>query len=237
MGLMFCNQNNEFAPFSNNLIINILEDLVFHLINEIGIGINTNGFIYDQDNGQEIYYQGKQIKASIDPRNPALENDLYGLFDPVFDGKFMAMMLGYYLKKSEAQGLIEPISMTEQIAEIPYYNYLNPIKTRKTRVVVLCENHREYNSNFYYQKGLKYSDMILRIGGNYNIDLSKFDSIPEESIQQTQIIVKSANDSNKHIKFGGSAEDNIINAEKQYDNKNHWEGEGSIDYFDGTEYQ
>ena len=217
--------------FNPVIQINTLEDLVFHLLNEIGLGINANGFVYDQDTEQEIYYNGKQIIASVDPRYPAIANDLYGLFDPVFDGKFMSMMLGYYLKKSESQGIIDPISMTEQIAETPFWNYLNPVKTRKTRVVVICDGHKEYVSEYYYQKGLKFSDMILRIGGNH-MNLFKFDSVPEESIQATQVVAKSSGGVNtRRINFGGSARDNIINAEKQYDNEKHWSGEGSISYW------
>ncbi len=222
--------------FNPIIQVNILEDLVFHLLNEIGLGINSNGFVFDQDTEQEIYYNGKQIRASIDPKFPALANDLYGLFDPVFDGKFMSMMLGYYLKKSEAKGELDPISVTEQIADVPIWNQLNPVKTRKTRAVVLCDNHQEYYSEYYYQKGLKFSDIILRIGGN-PINLSRFDSVPEEPIQCTQIVVKAPTGVNKNrINFGGTAEENIINAEKQYDSEKHWEGEGSIDYFEGTEY-
>ena len=223
--------------FNPVIQINSLEDLVFHLLNEIGLGINANGFVYDQDTEQEIYYNGKQIRASVDPRYPAIANDLYGLFDPVFDGKFMAMLLGYYLKKSEAQGELDPISVTEQIMETPSWSYLNPTKTRKTRVVVLCDNHQEYHSEYYYQKGLKFSDIILRIGGNH-INLWRFDSVPEEQIQVTnQSATKSISGVNKsRINFGGDARDNIINAEKQYDNEKHWSGEGSIDYWNEENY-
>ena len=189
--------------FTPLIQVNILEELVYHLLNEIGLGINQGGFVYDLDTEQELQYMGKQIRASVDPRFPALANDLYGLFDPVFDGKFMSMMLGYYLKKSEAQGIINPISMTEQIAESYPWQTQNPVKTRKTRVVVLCDNHREYNSEYYYQKGLKFSDMILRLGGNA-INLWRFDSIPEESIQGTciQITPKTSSVNTKRINFG-----------------------------------
>lgn len=218
--------------FNQIIQINILEELVYHLLNEIGLEINSNGFVYDLDTGQELYYNGKQIRASINPMFPALANDLYGLFDPVFDGKFMSMMLGYYLKKSEAQEIIHPISMTDQIAETPIWNNLNPVKTRKTRVVVLCEGHKEYYSEYYYQKGLKFSDMILRLGG-HPVNLWKFDSIPEEPIQiiHTQIPTKNF-ENTRNINFGGTARENIINAEKQYNNKKNWSGECDINYWD-----
>lgn len=230
--------NFAINPFIQQIQANTLEELVFHLLNEIGLGINSNGFVYDQDTNQELFYDGKQIKASIDPRFPALANDTYGLFDPVFDGKFMSKMLGYYLKKSEAQEIINPVSVTEQIQKVPFYAHLNPTRTRRTRVVVMCENQYEYDSEFYYQKGLKFSDMILRLGGN-PIDLWRFDSVPEEQIMftHTQPIQKSERGYLRNVNFGGTAEENIINAQKKYDGEKHWSGKGSIQYFDNIDYR
>ena len=44
---------------------NTKEDLIYALINEIGLSINENNSLFDQDNGQLIYFGGKEIKCSI----------------------------------------------------------------------------------------------------------------------------------------------------------------------------
>jgi hypothetical protein len=219
--------------------INYLEDLTYALFKEIGLGINEYGFVYDQDTGNVLTYEGKQVKASVDPNHPALANDVYAIFDPVFDNKFMMMMLGYYLKKEEAMGNLDPLSFSEQVADVPQYNQNNPVKSRKTRITVICSNRVEYNSAYYYQKGLKYSDIILRIGKHPGCNcLWKFDSVPEETIQQTQMAVIVKPTPSKLINYGGTAEDNINKINKVdaiNSGKNIWQSDNdevTIDYWD-----
>ena len=168
--------------------IRSLEDLVFALISEIGLGINQNGILYDQDNGIEIMYNGKHIRASVDANNPAIPSDIYAIFDPIWDNKFMNTMLGYYLAKEEAYGNIWSPVVSEEIESLQYYNKEDNIKTRRSRVYVSLGNNNKISSCFYFQKGLKYSDLILRIANHPYADLTKFDSIPEECISVAPMI-------------------------------------------------
>lgn len=167
--------------------INTLEDLVFALINEIGLGIGHNGIIYDTDTGIELRCNGKFIIASIDPTKPAIPSDIYILFDPVFDGKLMNIILAYYLEKSRNMGILESLTFSEEMEEVPKYAKEDTIKSKRTRICVASRNRR-YFSKFYYQRGLKFSEMILDLAGYQNIDLSRFDSIPEEVININAII-------------------------------------------------
>ena len=162
--------------------INSLEDLVYALLNEIGLGITPEGFLYDPDTNQVLQFGGKQIRTSINKASPAISTDLYAAFDPIFDNRFMGMMLGYYLHKEECNGNISPLSIFETIQETKPYETDDHIHSKKTFATVVCEGGYRYTSCSYYQKGLKYSDIILRIGGNPYCDLTKFDSIPEEAI-------------------------------------------------------
>lgn len=168
--------------------INSLEDLVFALLNEIGLGISPDGTVYDQDTGIEIMFNNKHIKASIDPNNPAIPSDVYIIFDPIWDAKFMSVMLGYYLSKEEAYGNIQSAVVSEDIENIPAYNKDLDIKTRRSRVYVALTGNQKISSLYYYQRGLKYSDLILRMGNHPFADLSKFDSIPEECISITPMV-------------------------------------------------
>ncbi len=172
--------------------INSLEDLVFALINEIGLGIGPGGVLYDTDIGNELQCNGKRIVASVDPTKPAIPTDIFILFDPVFDGKLMNFILAYYLEKSRAMGIFEPLTFSEEIEVVPNYAREDTIKSKKTRVNVALRN-RKYCSKFYYQKGLKFSEIILKLGG-FDIDLTKFDSIPEETINSNAIITNNYND-------------------------------------------
>lgn len=162
--------------------INTLEDLVYALLNEMGLGITPDGFLFDQDTYNIIQCGGYKIKASVDKYNPAISTDIYMAFDPVFDNKLMQYMLGYYLSKEENEGNISPLSVSEYSSEIPIYLREDYMRSKMNGVTVVCNGGVKYVSELYFQKGLKFSDVILRIGGNPYCSLHKFDSMPEEAI-------------------------------------------------------
>lgn len=172
--------------------INTLEQLVLSLINEIGLVILPNGIVMDDDTGIEIRYEGKSIMASVDPNRPAIPTDMFVIFDPVFDGRLMNTIMGYYLKKSAAMGDFEANSFYEEIETTPFYAKDDNIRTRRSRIAVVINSpqygRRTIYSNYYYQKGLKFSEVILRLGGYTDVDLSKFDSCPDEVINPNSII-------------------------------------------------
>ena len=165
-------------PFNQ---INTLEDLVYALLNEIGLELDDYGIVHDSDSGAILSFNGRQIKASIDPNNPAIPTDLFVILDPVFDNKVMSFLLGYYLQKEQAYGNLNPLGMTEELEPIQYYNKDDNIKTKRSRITISLLGGEKVSSIFYYQRGLKYSDIILRLGGQQP-DLHLFDSIPEECI-------------------------------------------------------
>lgn len=166
--------------------IHSLEDLVFALLNEIGLGIDEYGLVYDTDNGNILSFNGRQIKASVDPMNPAIPTDLFVIFDPVFDNKIMSFMLGYYLSKEQEFGNLQVNTILEDLEPIQYYNKDDNIRTKRSRVTVVT-NSDKIASDYFYQKGLKYSDVILKVGRQPK-DLHMFDSIPEESITVNPIV-------------------------------------------------
>lgn len=168
------------------LNLNTLEDLIYILCSEIGLEISPQGILYDTDTYKELRCNGKSIIASVNPNKPAIPTDIYIVFDPVFDGKLMNFMLAYYLQKSAAMGVLEPLTFSEEMEDTPSYAKDDTIKTKRTRECVALRN-RKYYSRYYYQKGLKFSEIILDLGG-YNIDLTKFDSIPDEVINMNAII-------------------------------------------------
>ena len=167
-------------------LIRSLEDLVFALINEIGLGIDQNGLLYDTDTNMILSLNGRQIKASVDINNPVIPNDMFVILDPVFDNKVMSFLFAYYLKKEEAEGELNPLSISEDFEPIPFYYKSDGIKTRKSRVGVVLLGGQTIYSQYYYQKGLKYSDLILRVKRK-DIDLRMFDSLPEECISSVPI--------------------------------------------------
>ena len=146
---------------------NTKEDLIYALINEIGLSIDENNSLFDQDNGQPIYFGGREIKCSINPANPVYSSEIATLFDPINDFKLMTTILAYYLEKERVMGESYPIT----------YSFNDRDKQGPSNMSVKIQTSNgmgEVTSNFYYNKCLKISDIILRMGGQF-CDLSNFD--------------------------------------------------------------
>lgn len=149
---------------------NTKEDLIFALINEIGLSINSNNVLYDQDTHNIIYFGGKEIKCSIDPDKPVYKSEVAVVFDPIDDIKLMTTILGYYLEKERVLGETYPITyLTSQNKGkgLQPSNITVRLQTPDQGII-------QVSSNFYYNKCLKIADIILRMGGQY-CDLSNFD--------------------------------------------------------------
>lgn len=151
-----------------------IEDLIFALINEIGLSITENGVIVDQDTMISLKFGDKEIKASVDINKPVYESEFVSVLDPLNNMKLMNMLLGYYLEKEKAIGNLEPLSFsTDEL-----------VKHGPTNVTVRCGSSKvslyDVSSKYYNNRCLKFSDIILKLGNDRDVDLSNFDSIIEE---------------------------------------------------------
>ena len=151
-----------------------VEDLIFALINEIGLSIKEGGIIVDQDTLIPLKFGDKNIKASVDVNKPVYESDYTVVLDPLNNMKLMNMLLGYYLEKEKACGNLEPITFsTDEL-----------VKHGPTNVTVRCGSSKvslyDVSSRYYNNRCLKFSDIILKLGNDRDVDLSNFDSVIEE---------------------------------------------------------
>lgn len=150
-----------------------VEDLIFALINEIGLSIKEGGIIVDQDTLIPLKFGDKDIKASVDVNKPVYESDYTVVLDPLNNMKLMNMLLGYYLEKEKASGNLEPITFSTD----------EEFKRGPSNLTVRCGSAKtklyDITTNFYNNKCLKFADIILRLGNERNIDLHNFDVIPE----------------------------------------------------------
>ena len=148
-------------------------DMYYDLFNEIGLSINSEGLLYDQDTGNIIQFKEKNIKASINnqPIYPG-RNDI--LFEPDKNYQLIVSLFGFYIDKCTNSE--DGDTLCGYIA-----NYIDDNETKdKQRVVVKTAGRGEIISNFYYNIYLAYIDCIFRIAGYNNINLSNLDIIVEE---------------------------------------------------------
>ena len=162
------------------------EDLIYALLTAIGLTINQEGYLADIDSRLVLQYGGKNIKASLNPLMPAIATDICEALDPVFDYKQMQFLLSYFLTKCEMNGEFNPLTMVEQVEDIPTYNDFKNRRSHRSRQIVVCAE-QQFTSEYYYQRGLKYTDIILQMSYMPITNLWQFDSLPEEGIVMVSI--------------------------------------------------
>lgn len=70
------------------------------LMHEIGLDVDKNNNIVDQDNGQPIHFNGKELKYNLGERRSRMGRNDIG-FDPINDTKVMSHLFSFYLDKKE----------------------------------------------------------------------------------------------------------------------------------------
>lgn len=137
-------------------------ELYYNLFTTIGLGINQNSYLYDQDTGTMICLKDKFIKASVQPVTIyAGKNDI--IFAPDQNYQLMVCLLGYYLDKNPE------LSFIAQYIE-------DDNKREKQRVCVKTHNG-VVESNFYSNIYLGYIECIFILSGGFIPDLSNFDIV------------------------------------------------------------
>ena len=138
--------------------------LVNKLMQEIGLDVNDNNCIIDQDNGNLLQFNGKNLKYNTDRFSKA---DVP--FDPIQNVKLMSHLFSYFTGKLNDE-------------DGRYINIYYPvdIPNSKKGVIELKENNNTIRSNPYYNDSLKYADLIFKLSGEENVDLNEYDSEYQE---------------------------------------------------------
>jgi len=142
-------------------------DMYYDMFSEIGLGINSQQYLYDQDTQIVIQFKEKYIKASINGQPVyAGRNDI--VFEPAKNYTLMTRLFEYYLDK--CQNSDDGDQLRGYIA-----HYIDDDEAKeKQRVVVKTAGRGEISSQFYFNVYLAYIDCLFKIAG-YNADLSNFD--------------------------------------------------------------
>lgn len=142
-------------------------DLYYDLFSEIGLGINSQQYLYDQDTQTTIMFKDKYIKASINGQPVyAGRNDV--VFEPNKNYTLMARLFEYYLDKCQHSD--DGDLLCGYIA-----HYIDDDATKeKQAVVVKTQGRGLIQSDFYFNIYLAYVDCLFKIAG-YNVVLKNFD--------------------------------------------------------------
>lgn len=162
-----------FPSASGKTCFNDLREMYYNLFLEIGLSVNSENYIYDQDTHTVLKFKDKYMKYSFNSEVYAGRNDI--VFDPSSNYNLMVMLFGYYMEKETSNG--NDIGYIAQFTEEEFKRPKDSKERFRQRVVVRTKNG-DICSQFYYNLYLAFIEAIFIISEN-NYDLSNFDILPE----------------------------------------------------------
>ena len=161
-----------FITPEGKIAYNTIGERDYNLFMVIGLAIDNEQHLYDQDNESKLNFKGKYIKASInDIPVYAGRNDI--VFDPAKNYGIMATLLGYYLDKESNS------EYGDQIGFISQGNEDSPDREFH-RMFIQTSKKGRIESDWFHNAYLGFLDCIFKLDGQ-NVDLHNFD-IGEEKV-------------------------------------------------------
>lgn len=146
-------------------------EMYYNLFMEIGLGINSQQYLYDQDSGIVLKFKDHYIKATTNDM-PIYAGKTDIVFEPDKNYGLITTLIGYYIDKESMGEDGDTVGFVAQ--EIEDNN-----ETETHRVIIVTKFRGTIVSEWYHNTYLGYIDAIFRLGGNSNIDLLNFDVVEE----------------------------------------------------------
>lgn len=141
-----------------------INELYYQLFLEIGLCINNDNYLYDQDTNIFLKYKDKFIKAAVDTTPIyAGKNDI--IFDPSQNYNLATTILGYYIDKQAA---------SLEGDRIKFIAHFVVEEGDKQRVVVRTQRG-DISSQLYYNIYLAYIECVFLLAESFYVNLSNFD--------------------------------------------------------------
>jgi hypothetical protein len=145
------------------------EEMYYNMFLEMGLFVNQQGYLQDQDTGIVIRYKDQFIKVSLNPNVPVYTGRTDVEFDPKKNFNLMATLMGYYIDKREHGE--EPIGYISQ--------GIFDKKEEQLHSVFIKSQSGLYESDLYHNSYLGFIDCIFKMGGILT-NLHPFDIVEDE---------------------------------------------------------
>ena len=159
------NKNSD--PTKENEVKNSVNQILF---DEMGLEIGPRYRVFDQDTGQQLKFIGMDIVA---PR--CLGGKTSVAFDPYGNRKLMTQLFGYFLNKYESE---------EDVDVLSYYT-VDGTTPDKSCIACKMSDNTVVKSGEYRREVVRITDLIMRLNGATDVDLSQYDLPIERSEQPT----------------------------------------------------
>lgn len=153
---------------NGKILFDDIYEMYYHLFSEIGLAINSDQYLYDQDSMTLLRYKDNFIKATVQPIEIySGKNDI--VFDPVRNYNLMVNLFGYFISKESNSIEGDKIRFISQ--------YIDDNQTKDKQRLVVKTANGDFASQFYYNIYLAYIECIFLLSGNFTPDLGNFDFV------------------------------------------------------------
>lgn len=134
------------------------EDFNNKVMQEIGLEVDSNGNVIDQDSRNLIQFKSKNIKCTNIGRDDIP-------FNPLENASLMSKLFSYYVDKLDK----------EDGRYVSVY-YPNARDKGEKGYIELKEGTNVIKSGTYYNDSIKYAELMITLNGNTKVDFSELDS-------------------------------------------------------------
>ena len=135
------------------------------IMEEIGLSVDKQNKVYDQDTRQPLLFKDKNMKFSSQHNVALSGNDM--VFDPANNKGLMSSLFDYYTQKLEDEEGIYVSGHFEESGD-----------DGKMSVTLMIDNN-QIKTNSYSNNSLSYLEAIKILNGSENTDLSQYDSVKQ----------------------------------------------------------
>ena len=163
-------------PSANGkMLFSNTNEMYYSLFSEIGLSVNHDYYIFDQDTGIVLKYKDQYIKMNFRGDTYPGKNDI--VFDPSTNYNLMVVLFGYYIDKELANG--NDIGYIADFKEEENNKVFIPKGERFKQRLVIRTKRGDIKTDYFYNLYLAYIQAIFIISGDNDFDLSNFDILPE----------------------------------------------------------
>lgn len=137
-------------------------------LKEIGLDIDEDNHIIDEESGMPIMMKGKFLKFNCGPANRTTKDEIN--YDPLNNPKLMNFLLGYYSDKLESEG--------SRGVDICF----STVGPEEKQILKVKTGDDTLESNPYHNESVRIMDIICQLNESEQ-DVSKYDSKPEPLVK------------------------------------------------------
>lgn len=157
--------------------------LIYSIMNEIGLSVNSFNEVTDQDTFSRLTINGKVLKIDITGNEIQIDKRREVIFNPIMEIKQMQMLFKYYIDKLAQLGelnytinfapVLNPVTGKVHV-DMTMYKINSHPDTYYKIPIKKDEDINNVSSREYSLHTLGYAELIFKISGK-DVDLRQFD--------------------------------------------------------------